>query len=476
MELIGRQDEIRVLRERTGGPGPAITLVSGRAGAGKTRLVDAALDGGAETGVLWHGAPPLPDADQRGLLARTVGRLLRSRPSDPPVEPPPTEGSWREIFGSLEEWLYRTRRPAVLVLDGWERLVDAWSKLPGDVAGFWAEARRRGLPLHLVVTCRPGPASEELRGDGPLAEWMDREIRLGPLPFRDVVGHLSPESPAREGIRVRAVFGGWPDVVARVPPGRSLERMVTDAVLRPRAPLLRWGSELLDREVQSPARYAAVLRAVARGEEAWGGIRDAVPDFTSGGQMAPYIQRLEALELLAAERSLDASPRSRSRRYRAADPFVAFWFRFVLPALGQLERDRGGEVWRARIGPALDHHVALHFPFLCREYLARHGDERFGAAARETGGLWGAGYDLPVSGTLRNGAVVYGKAPWSGEAVDASVVDAIEEELGETRYGFGREARYRAVFTASAPGEGLLRRAARDDAVAVVGPGELAGG
>lgn len=475
MKLLGRSREIRTLRERTGGPGPGITVVTGRAGAGKTRLLHAVLDSGVEAEVLWHGAPPLPDVDQRALLARGVANLLRDRPAEPPVEAPGEGASWPEIFEALDAWLYRTRRPAVLVLDGWGHMVEAWSRLPGEVAGFWAGVRRRGLPLHLVLASRPGAATDALLHDGPLAEWVEEEIRLGSLPFRDVVGHLSPDAPARERLRVRSVFGGWPDVVARVPPGRSLERMVREAVLEPEAPLLRWGSELLEREVQSPARYAALLRAVARGGEEWGGLRRAVPDFSSGGQMAPYIQRLGTLGLVSVERSLDARAGSRSRRYRATDPFVAFWFRFVLPHLGRLERDREPEIWRERIRPALDGHAALHFPALCREYLARHADERLGAVARETGGLWGSGYDLPASGTLRTGAVVYGKTWWSPKAPDASVVDAIEEELGETRYGFGREARLRVAFTATPPDEELLRRAARDDGVVVIGARDLAG-
>lgn len=467
---------MRELRDRTGGPGPSLTLLTGRRGSGKTALLRAAFDETTSgTGVLWHGAPPLPDAGQRALLAGAVTSFLEGRPTDPPVEPPELEAAWSEILEPLDAWLYRTRRASVLVLDGWERLVDAQSRLPGIMADFWAGVRRRGLPLHLVVASRPGAAADAFRSDGPLGEWAGPPIHLGPLPFRQAVAHLAPDAPARDRIRLHAVFGGWPEVLARVPAGRSLVRSLEEAVLGADAPLLRWGQELLEREVQSPARYAALLRAVSRGQREWGGIRDAVPDFTGGGQLAPYVQRLEELELVTVERSLDAPPRSRRRRYRVSDPFVAFWFRFVLPHLGVLERGGGSELWRERIRPRLDEHVGLQFPGLCREYLALHGDEALGAVAREAGGLWGPGYDLPVAATLRSGAVVYGAARWTGASPDEGVVEAIEEDLGRTRYGFGREARLRVVFTVPEPAEGLLRRAARDEAVVVVGAGDLVG-
>ncbi len=476
MAFLGRDEEIQELRNRTGGPGPALTLVTGRRGAGKTALLRATFDETtAGSRILWYRAPPLPDAGQRALLAATVASFLEERAAEPPVEPPDSDAPWPEILEPLDAWLYRTRTPSVLVLDAWERLVGAERRLPGIVADFWAGVRRRGLPLHLVLASRPGEVTDAFRGDGPLADWVGPVLHLGPLPFREVVGRLAPDAPARDRIRLHAVIGGWPEVVARVPVGRSLERSLEEAVLGAKTPLLRWGQELLEREVQSPARYAALLRAVSRGEREWGGIRDAIPDFTSGGQMAPYLQRLEEMELLTVERSLDASPRSRRRRYRVNDPFVAFWFRFVLPHLGELERGEGSALWRERIRPRLDEHVGLQFPGLCREYLARHGDEALGAVAREAGGLWGAGYDLPVAATLRSGAVVYGSARWTGEAPGEEVVDAIEEDLGRTRYGFGREARLRVVFTVPDPAEGLLRRAARDEAVAVVGAGDLVG-
>lgn len=476
MNFVGRKRELRTIRERSGGPGPALTLVTGRRGAGKTALLRAALDDlPPGVPVLWHAAPPLPDADQRALLAGKVASLLEARPAEPPVEAPGRDAPWPAILGALDPWLYRTRSPVVLVLDGWERMVDARGRLPGIVADFWADVRRRGLPLHLIVASRPGPATETFRGDGALAEWVAGALHLGSLPFREVLGRWAADAPPRDGMRLHAVFGGWPDVLARVPTGGSLARSLEEAVLGADAPLLRWGSDLLEREVQSPARYAALLRAVSRGEGEWGGIRDAVPDFTGGGQMAPYLRRLEELELLTVERSLDAPPRSRRRRYRVSDPFVAFWFRFVLPHLGELERGGASALWREKIRPTLDEHVGLLFPGLCREYLVRHGDEGLGAVAREAGGLWGAGYDLPVAATLRSGAVVYGAAHWSGAPPDEAVVDAIEEDLGRTRYGFGREARLRVVFTALDPAEGLLRRAARDDAVVVVGARDLVG-
>lgn len=476
------------------GPGPSLTLVSGPRRAGKTTLLREAL---ADTDVLWYQAGPLPDPDQRTLFAQRLRAVVEAAADE---EPERSDGGssagrrwssgswpdgdaegisdgadWPELFTALAEHLYVSHRRAVVVLEGWHHLVEARSRVVRHLTEFWLEVRRRGVPLHLVLTSVPGDAAESLRDpENPPGRWVDEDLRLGPLPYRDVAAY--PRGlDAGERLEWFGVFGGWPGVLRQLDPTRSVEENVREAVLAPEAPLFEWGTDLLARQIQAPARYASILRALAEGAREWGQIRERVPDFGSSGQMAPYLQRLEAMELISVDRSLDASPDSRSRRYRIVDPFPAFWFRFVLPNRTELELGRTGEVWKERVRPVLDRHLSALFPHLCREYLASHGDEALPARAREVGGLWGRDYDLDVAATLTNGSVVYGRAFWSAPGDAEEVDEEIARRVDRTRYGFGREGRHRLVFTRAPPAPSLRRHAAREPFFHVVGPQALVG-
>lgn len=102
--------------------------------------------------------------------------------------------------------------------------------------------------------------------------------------------------------------------------------------------------------------------------------------------------------------------------------------------------------------------------------------EEFGANARECGSLWGPGYELPVAGVLGNGTPFYGQVVPLGAEAGSSALAAMDAQIRETRYGFGRERRLRILFCGGSVSPSLLREVARRDDAALVELDSLAGG
>ena len=455
--LSGRYEELAQLSSVLDGLGPALTIVRGPEGVGTTTLVTQAVAGREH---LAYVAAPVTDADHRALLAE---RLTLESGAD-----------WPALLDQLADRIESTRNKTLVVLDGVEHLLAARSRLPTLLAVFWSRIRARALPFHLVLVGSDPEALGALSGvRSPLADAVTFDLELGPLPYREITSKLGGW-PARDRISGWAALGGMPAVARWIDPDAGLVPNLRRIMLDPDAPLLRAGTDLLRRTVQSPARYASILMAVAQGKHEWGEIATAVTDFRSSGQLAPYLARLEELRLIETRRSLDAREGSRSRRYHPTDPFLAFWFRFVLPNLTELERGQAADVWTRRIRPFLDDHVRLHFGDLARAYVTRYA-ERLPGSARETGALWGPGYNLDVAAVLKGGAVCYGTCSWEHSPVGEEALGPIERALAESRYGFGRESRLEVVFHAGGVGEELARRAAREDQVRLVGLEDLLG-
>jgi hypothetical protein len=251
--------------------------------------------------------------------------------------------------------------------------------------------------------------------------------------------------------------------------GTNLRRLTMD----PDGPLADAGSAWLEKDVQTPTRYYAIMAALAGGETDWASVRRGVPDVTGSGQLAPYITRLLSLGLVEARRSLDASARSRSTRYSIVDPFLAFWFRVILPyRIGGPESE--SDYYARVVRPALGAQMRSVFPALCRQHMRFDAIETLGLNAREDGSLWGSGYDLPVAGLLTSGGAFYGACGWSFDDRTHSPVAQIEAAMRESRYGFGRERRVRLVFTAQTAPGWLRREVARNrDALIIDAPALL---
>ncbi|MDH3270172.1 MAG: ATP-binding protein [Gemmatimonadota bacterium] len=373
--------------------------------------------------------------------------------------PPPTGVSgWAEIGERLVGAASSEGRPFVLVLDDAHRLDEARARHLEALVGALARAAEQGSTLHLVLV---GPEGSLAEVDNERATVPTTHLSIGPLPLR-AVAELLPGHTAASKVRAYGVFGGLPSVVGHLDRSVTVGTNVRRLLMSPNGPLADVGSLWLERDVQAPSRYYAVMHTLAAGEADWATVHAGVPDLTRSGQVAPYLKRLVELGLIAARRSIDAPPRSRSTRYAITDPFFAFWFRFVF--LRRLARPSGnelGDYYARMIRPRVDDHLESVFPLVCRQHMTFDAIETFGANAREGGSLWGAGYDLPVAGILSSGAAYYGTCRWSGADEGADPLTAIERSMRETRYGFGRERRLRVVFTGRRAPRELRREVAR---------------
>ena len=75
----------------------------------------------------------------------------------------------------------------------------------------------------------------------------------------------------------------------------------------------------------------------------------------------------------------------------------------------------------------------------------------------------GGNHRISLAGTLRSGAPFYGVTRWRGNPLDVLDLDVLDRNMGETRYGFGRERRLRLMVSGCGFTPGLVRLARSGD-------------
>jgi len=361
----------------------------------------------------------------------------------------------------------------VLCIDDAHRLAEARSRFLVPLAAAQRAAAATGTTMHVLLTgARAGLPTDTVLSEEDVE--APPTIDVGTLPLRAAAPHL-PGSTAGDKIRAYGVFGGVPGVLALLDPTVTVGTNVRRLTLDPDGPLASAGFDWIEKDVQNPARYVAILSALANGEADWSHVHAGVPDLTRSGQVAPYLKRLVELGLVRSRRSLDAGPRSRATRYSLTDPFFAFWFRFAMPWRFAVDDAPPGRHYADEIRPKIDDHLETVFPEICRQHLRHDALETLGASVREGGSLWSNDVSIDAAGILTSGAAYYGVCRWKIRDPQDAPLAELEASIRETRYGFGRERRRRLVFSGRPVPRRVSRNAARHpdadiiDARALVG-------
>lgn len=465
MIFSGRSKELGQLRAILDRRDSQIVRVTGLRGGGKTTLVRRVL---ADYDGLFHRCPPLPGPAQHSGLKKHLehARAMRGLPPLPTLSPVDWRGLLAEVITLAGEG-----RPFVLVLDDAHRLGEARSRYVDAIATTLRDVAPTSRTVHVVLIGHEGAIP-----DGEVfAPHSTETIPIGPLPFRAAAPHLPGNRP-EDRVQAYAIFGGIPRVLDVLDPAVTVATNVRRLLLESGGQLSEAASTWLEQDLQTPARYFAIMSALAHGEADWSTVHAGVPDLTRSGQVAPYLNRLGELGLITARRSLDAGPRSRSTRYSIADPFLAFWFRFVMPYHFDAKPASSSEYYTHSVLTGLDDHISRIFPMICRQHMAHDAIETLGSVAREGGSLWGGDCEIPVAGILTSGSAYYGVCHWPSPRGSEAPLARVERHMRETRYGFGREHRLRLIFSGKPVPRALRRDVARRHDAELIDAAALMGG
>lgn len=212
------------------------------------------------------------------------------------------------------------------------------------------------------------------------------QLRLRPFKPSDVSLFL-PDWDPEDLIAAYGVFGTMPYYLSHVRPDETLAENILNLVLMNDGLLHEEARLLLEQELTDASSYFSVLRAIAAGQTRVSQIaqRTGIPGGTA--RVSKMLETLQNMWLVEKQFPVTVSNPERSKQsfYRITDPYLRFWFRFVLPSQGRLTDPEGAERHlTGHVLPQLDEFLsAPAFEEVCQEWLHSRVD------AASTGWWWG---------------------------------------------------------------------------------------
>jgi AAA+ ATPase superfamily predicted ATPase len=418
------------------GQGGQMAMLYGRRRLGKTYLLQRFFAESPPKAHCYFLADQTTAVNQRQELAT---QLLEALPNPGIAGLEEIAVSWNALFRYASQ-ACRNRAEADgtrfgLILDEFPYLVDQSPELPSLLQSWWD---REGLfaPL-FVILCGSQLSAMAALGEpnAPLYGRFNAGIlKLPPLRFEEVAHFYAGHTHygLAETLIMYGILGGTPRYHAMVDPTQPMATEVVEVLLRPQSPLENEVRFLLgSQQIREPAPYNAILGAIASGTQQYGEILNATG--VEPGSFARYLRVLAELGWIRRELPFGETS-DRRALYRVADPFLAFWYRFLVPLASELQFSSPDRVYAERIAPRLPDYMGWHvFEEVCHQWLQRHARERLGLSVQDAGRYWSRDgqVEIDIMAKLENGTYLYGECKWSGtRPVGMSVYNALQGKVG----------------------------------------------
>ena len=424
LPFYNRQREIvrltRALSEDEGN----FVVIYGRRRCGKSTLIRHIL----REGDTYH----LADQRETGLqiqsLAQEVARVISG--FDEVIYP-----SWESFFTTFK---LRAKPGIALFLDEFPYLVQAAPELPSLVQKFVDDTTHR---LHLVIC---GSSQRMMQGlvmdaSAPLYGRATEIMRITPLKAGWITEALQLQGI--DAIESYSVWGGVPRYWELVRSHSSFEEAVKELVLDRDGVLHREPSRILFDDIRNINQASSILSLVATGCHRLSEVA------TRLGKPATSLTRplshLIELGYIKKDQPFGENPRSSKKSlYKVNDPFLLFWYRYILPNQSLLEADLIDPVYDV-IRQRLSEHVSGIWEELACASIAHLpiADIQWKPAQR----WWGKGRDGKpmeldvVSESMDGSKLLIGEVKWENKTNADKVYNKLIKNIENLPLVKGRE-------------------------------------
>ena len=440
MTFYDREEELDTLTGAVESPGSDFVVVYGRRRVGKTELLKEFC---ADRPHMYFLAAQEAEHRQREKFLEQVADYFDERV--------PRIDSWDEAFEYLGENLQR--EDLVVVIDEFPYLVEENDSLPSYIQAFVDQALDGTDSMLVLCGSSVSTMESEILGhESPLYGRRTAQLDVTPFSFQQAREVISYD--ITDAVRSYAVTGGTPMYLTLFDYDQSLAANIRSHVLSPSAVLYNEPEFLLRTELRNPARYMSILEAVALGH--------TTPNEISGttgidpGPLSKYLQTLRRLRLIERDVPVTASgKKSKRSRYRVADEFLRFWFRYVEPHRSSIE-EAPEIVYDGTIEPDLPTHVATTFEDVCQEAVWEGIRRGAFEPYSEVGRWWYGEEEIDIVGLAPNDdRVLLAECKWTTEPVGEDLVESLRAKAENVRWGPSDRDEQFALFSKNGFIDGL---------------------
>lgn len=385
---------------------PELLIAAGRRRAGKSYLLSRYLQ---DKQGLYYQATKSTGREQLRTLSNVVAMQ--------------SQRAGLQFAGGFPDWESFFRfvvhqaggQPFLLVLDELPYLLEAVRGFGTLLQKVW-DHDLQGTQVKLVLSGSYVSAMRRLTtADQPLHGRKTGALGFAPFSYREAAAFV-PDYSANDRLLAFAIFGGLPGQLALIDPSRGIAENVAQQMLNPSGRLADEAEHLFDSFLKDAGVHYSIVRAIASGEQKWSKITSRVgKDSASLSRPLEWLQDMDVItRIIPATATPPGNPKKTI--YRLADPYLAFWHRFVamMRATGSDDLMAPQELWDHFVAPGLGDYMGPVFESVSRTFVGRSRHPRLPFQPVRVGEWWSddSSEQIDVVAMGPGGQVLLGECKW----------------------------------------------------------------
>ncbi len=358
--FVGRETELRILKQSITNQEADIAVIYGRRRIGKTELIRQAVSSTTTSGLFIEGVENRPKSEQIQRFCFQIAEIVTT-----PKKRPKT---WAEAFHLLTPSL--REKPRILVLDEFQWLANYRKEIVADLKLIWDQYWSQ-IPGVKLILC------------GSIASFMkDKVVQSSALYGRArTIIHLK-ELNLREtqqllgcqpvkALEAQMLVGGVPQYLALMKPYVAPQQAISELAFSEHGFLKNEFQRIFVSHFGKNPDHEKIIRFLAN--HPYGVTRkklQAGAGLSDGGGLTQHLSDLEAAGFISSSTPVNKKRTSTLIRYEITDHYLRFYIAFIEPNLALAESSKNvfekiaaSQSYRTWLGRS--------FEYVCRNHTAQ---------------------------------------------------------------------------------------------------------
>ena len=424
MKFVNRTEEQNRLWKVLNGENSSFIVIYGRRRLGKSTLIKKILTDKD----IYFLADQTEQPQQIHLLAKEIG--LKIKGFDKVIYP-----EWNTLFETLN---VRITEKITLCLDEFPYMVKKSPELPSILQKI---LDTKSLKFNIILCGSSQSMMQGLVLDSkePLYGRAEQILKLAPINTFYISEYLSCNSI--QAIEEYAVWGGIPRYWELRQKSKSLQEAIGYHIINSQGTLYEEPYRLLFDDMRDIVQASTILSVIGSGANRLSEIaaRMAKP----ATQLSRPLDKLIALGFIEREIPFGEHPKNSKRSlYKIADPFMDFYYRFVIPNRSLIELGRTNIVLN-EVNRHFNSYVSRHWEQLCRKAVSGStiNNKTYHVASR----WWGnvsrdetIEIDV-VAQSVDKKSILVGECKWSTMSNGETLINELMEKAKKLPFVKGKE-------------------------------------